>query len=102
KNQIHRANPNRTISYDDIHTAEECCNKCLSENDCIQWAYGTTDKLGLNAHTSITKSTCLTYYQNPSVPENALEICKIPLGSDGDQIYDCGVIRCPGEGCFVY
>ncbi|CAG8506131.1 37104_t:CDS:1 [Racocetra persica] len=101
-NQIHRASPKRNIS-DNISSAEECCNKCLSEDDCIQWAYGTTDKLGLNTlntGTSTQKMACLTYQQNPQAPENALEVCKFPSGSDGNTVYDSGIIRCLG-GCFV-
>ncbi|CAG8754847.1 36741_t:CDS:1, partial [Racocetra persica] len=71
------------------------------DDGCIQWSYGTTNEPGFNTGTSIHKSVCFTYHKNPSAPENVLETCKQPLGTNGDNIYYSGIIRCPDEGCFV-
>ncbi|CAG8557149.1 14294_t:CDS:1 [Cetraspora pellucida] len=113
-NKCHRGTIQYATRKDNIRTAEKCCKECLLNDNCKQWTFGSSDNLGLSAYNG-TVSLCFLYCNDalPGVetPEEAtleipsqmsettLGICKLEPMSSND-LFECGVIRCPGEGCF--
>ncbi|RHZ74067.1 hypothetical protein Glove_227g70 [Diversispora epigaea] len=61
-------------------SAKECCNACLADSNCIQWAF-------------LINGVCINNNNGPGACSFATGLCSPGV---------CGVIRCTGSGCLNF